>query len=145
MKSFISVHGKVEFIIKRENGTEYKTIDNLVVSGGLNICAERMLPTPSLSGPTHIAVGTDSTPPSSSQTALGNEIARASIVSYSRSANSLLLISVFGPGTAVGTLREAGLFNAAEAGTMIARVVFDGISKGYNDTLEIRWTLSFTS
>lgn len=144
MKSLITVQGKVDILVYQQDKTIHLTTDNLVVNGGLNVCAERMLPTPSLSGPTHIAVGTDSTPPSPSQTNLGNEIGRASILSYSRSANLVLFIAVFGPGAAVGTLREAGLFNAAEGGTMIARVVFDGIAKGYNDTLEIRWTLTFT-
>jgi len=40
-------------------------------------------------------------------------------------------------------IKEAGIFNAAAAGTMLARYVFPtAIDKGAGDTLQVTWTVT---
>ena len=42
----------------------------------------------------------------------------------------------------VAALREAGIFNAASSGTMLARAVYANIDKQAGDTLTITWTVT---
>jgi hypothetical protein len=41
-------------------------------------------------------------------------------------------------------ITEAGVFNAASAGTMYSRATFTAINKGAADTLQITWTYTLT-
>jgi len=51
-------------------------------------------------------------------------------------------VASWAAGDGTGALVEAGILNAASAGTLLARVVFSVINKGAADTLEITWTLT---
>lgn len=48
-------------------------------------------------------------------------------------------------GTATFSLTEAGIFNAASAGTMLCRTVFPVINKGVNDTMTVTWTVNLVA
>ena len=39
-------------------------------------------------------------------------------------------------------IKEAGIFNAATGGTMLARTTFAVINKGTDDTVSISWTIT---
>jgi hypothetical protein len=50
--------------------------------------------------------------------------------------------STFAAGTGTGALVEAGIFNAASAGTMLCKTSFDVVNKQANDTIAITWTIN---
>ena len=47
-----------------------------------------------------------------------------------------------GPGT--GAITEAGLFDAASGGDMLARTVFSVVNKGASDSITITWTITIS-
>lgn len=111
---------------------------------------------------THMAVGTNATPPADSQTALLAERApRKEIlpadVTYTEFNESVqgggtvrrvvvTLKAVFDFNEANGTdapLREAGIFTAATGGIMYNRVVFDAVTKTNAFKLTLLWEITF--
>jgi hypothetical protein len=50
--------------------------------------------------------------------------------------------STFAAGTGTGALVEAGIFNAASAGTMLCKTSFDVVNKQTADTIAITWTIN---
>jgi len=116
----------------------------------------------------HMAIGTGTVPASNSDTTLGLELsgcARSSplgiIADFSTSLPSTpftttSIVTLFGgfqgePASAgcsgTGPITEAGVFNAASAGTMFAKNTFNPSvpTLGENDFLEIEWDFTFTS
>lgn len=51
-------------------------------------------------------------------------------------------VATFGPGVGTAAITEAGIFNAASAGTMLARTAFPVINKGALDTLTLTWKVT---
>lgn len=93
----------------------------------------------------HIAVGTDNTATDATQTALQTELARkAATYSHTAGTKSFQFETTFDPGEATGALVEAGVFNAASAGTMLDRVVFGVVNKGADDTITQRFTFTMS-
>jgi hypothetical protein len=107
---------------------------------------------------THMAVGTDNTPPTDTDTALRAERApRKAITSVDYSeitegegANLVRrvrarLTAVFDFNDANGTeaLREAGIFTADSAGIMYNRVVFEPVTKTNAFKLTLLWDIVF--
>ena len=124
------------------NGNEIdrRHIPNLVVDVGRNWIAERMTSnTPALVS--HMAVGTLNTPPAGNQTTLSAELARVTATS-SRTNNSVTYNATFAAGVGTGAIVEAGLFNAASAGTMLARTTFLVVNKAAGDVVTITWTVT---
>lgn len=120
--------------------------NNLVVDSGLAYIISRMKDT-AANVMSHLAVGTSSTATADAQTTLISEIARialtsTTIVTTNVTNDSIQYVATFYPGTATGALTEAGLFNAASAGAMLARTVFPVINKGDLDTLTITWKVT---
>jgi len=77
--------------------------------------------------------------------AVGTEIARKA-ATYAHVAGTKVFSfeATFDPGEATGAITEAGVFNAAVAGTMLDRVVFAVINKGANDTLTQKFTFTMS-
>ena len=74
------------------------------------------------------------------------EIARIAIASCSVEDYSITYRSEFPPGVGTGLITEGGIFNAALAGDMIARVTapsFTSVNKEAEDTLVINHSLEF--
>jgi len=118
-------------------------VENLVVTAGLNWVAGRLNdPPPAFMN--YIAVGTDATVPTLSETILVAEIYRApvSILGGSVSGNSIIYTQTIPPGAATGALQEAGIFNNGVAGTMLSRVTYPVVNKGPSDTIAISWTIT---
>lgn len=110
---------------------------------------------------THMAVGTNSTPPADNQTALGAERAprkeiQAADVTYTefeepvagggtvrRVRASLKAVFDFNEANGTDALREAGIFNAATGGVMYNRVVFDAVTKTTAFKLTLLWDITF--
>lgn len=114
---------------------------NLIVAAGKTFLANALWaasPTPF----SHMAGGSGSAAPLSTDTALGAEHIRVALSSASTLVNVATLTAVFGPGIGSGTWEEAGLFNAAVAGTMFSRVTFGVLTKNAPDTYTLTWQIT---
>lgn len=119
---------------------------NLITTRGLVVMARLISGTGT--EVTHIATGSDSSSPSLSDTSLGSEAYRDQVTQYQRSGDGSVTMRLFiGAASANGTIiREAGLFNAASGGELIARVAFSAteeISKTSDITAQVTWTITF--
>jgi len=141
----IKVTGKLTLTLTGPDGElkEQKEIDNLVVLAGRSFIASRIKDATS-TVMSHMAVGTSSTAAASGDTTLGAEVAssRTALSSTTVSTNSVVFNCTFGAGVGTGALVEAGIFNAASAGTMLCRTTYSVINKGASDTLTIQWTVT---
>ncbi|GAB0058039.1 hypothetical protein SIID45300_02379 [Candidatus Magnetaquicoccaceae bacterium FCR-1] len=71
----------------------------------------------------HIAIGTGSTAPEPTDTALVTEVARIALSNPAGTivGDQILFEAEFPPGTYIGTVHEIGLYNEVVGGTLIAR------------------------
>ena len=80
------------------------------------------------------AVHAPPTAAAAANTALVTELARkAATFSHTAGTKVFQFEATFNAGEATGAITEAGVFNAASAGTMLDRVVFAVINKGADD------------
>lgn len=142
----IKPRGEVTLELRAADGT-LKVLEthNLVVDLGLAFIASRMKDA-TAAAMTHMGVGTSSTAAADAQTALVTQLVRVALTSTTLvtttvANDSIQYLATFPAGTATGAITEAGLFNAASAGTMLARTVFGVITKGADDTLTVTWKI----
>jgi hypothetical protein len=144
-KDFVKAEGKVTLVLTGSDGAvkETREVENLVVQVGLNYIASRMKDA-TATAMTHMEVGTSSTAASLAQTTLVAAVSasRTALTSTTVTTSSVAYACTFGAGVGTGALTEAGIFNAASAGTMLCRTVFSVINKGAADTLTITWTIA---
>lgn len=139
--------GELQIVLRDANGNikEQKTVPNLVVTVGRNAIASRLTGT-ATAVMSHMAVGTSSTAASAGQTTLVAEIGASrtalAVAGGTAAANEVTYSCTFPAGTGTGAVTEAGLFNAASAGTMLARTVFSVVNKDVADALTITWKIS---
>lgn len=138
------VTGELHIVLRDEFGNikQEQIVPNLVVTAGKVLIALR------LSGggtaPSHMGIGSGSTAPGASDTALGTELstgARPSMT-ITPSTNTVTYVGVFAPGVGTGAVTEAAIFNAAATGTMLCRTTFGVVTKAAADTLTINWTVT---
>ena len=138
--------GTLEIVLRDKDGKvkDQRTVKNLVVDTGLAYIADRMADAAE-SAMSHMAVGTGSTAAAAGDTTLGTEAGRTSLTSTTQTNEDVVYIATFSAGTGTGALTEAGLFNAASAGTMLCRTIFSTVNKGASDSLQITWTVSMAA
>ena len=119
---------------------EEKVIKNLVVDAGIAWIISRMNSSPAVMS--HMAVGTNSTAAAAANTALGAELSRVALTSSNNVGGTITFVASYPAGTGTGALTEAGIFNAAAAGTMLARTVFPVVNKGSGDAVSITWAIT---
>ena len=120
-----------------------RKVHNLVVTAGKNHIAGRLSSSPGQNAMSHMAIGTGSTAAAAGDTALGAETDRNATTTITDSGNVVTYVGDWAAGDGTNSaLREAGIFNAASVGTMLARVVYANIDKGASDTLKITWTVT---
>lgn len=107
-----------------------RVVKNLIVNNGKYAITDQLLDSPTIAKPSHMGIGTGTTAPAAGDTALGAEVGTRVTVSKSRSNNVLTISGTFGAGNGTGAITEAGIFNAATAGTMYSRITFAAINKG---------------
>ena len=117
---------------------------NTVVTTGKNWIASRCAG--GSSNITHAAIGNTATAVTVADTALGSELARVTVdtAGGTVSNNTITFTATFAAGTGTGIVSEAGLFNAASGGTMVARVA-DGsviMNKKATSAMKITWVLT---
>lgn len=138
--------GSLDIILKDENGNVklQTTVPNLITTAGKTLIAERLQVASPTSGiMTHMGVGSDNTPPSTSNTNLVSTLgSRVTLGTTTRNNNIITYTATFGAGVSTGSIKEAGIFNALTAGTMLCRTVFPEINKGATDTLTINWNVT---
>jgi len=143
----VKARGLVELVLTDENGNiKEQVVTNLVVDPGLSYIVSRMKDT-SQTAMSHMAVGSNTTAAADTNTALGAELGRVAldsttIVTTVVTNDSIQYVATFGPGVGTGAVTEAGIFNAASAGTMLARTVFAVVNKGSLDSLTITWKVT---
>ena len=136
-----NLKGKVEV---RLNDEVVREIDNLVVTTGKGFVAASMIKTTSNSpaAMTHMAIGSNTTNPAASDTALGTELGRVTLTSAAVSGAVVTYIATFPAGTGTGAVVEAGILNASSSGTLLCHTEFDVVNKGSADAITITWTVT---
>ena len=114
--------------------------ENLVVTAGKNWVADRMNNANTVM--THMAVGTGTTVAAAGNTALVTETDRNALTSTTVTANAVAYVATWAAGDATAALTEAGIFDAASSGDMLARTVFSVVNKGAADSMTITWTIT---
>jgi len=114
--------------------------ENLVVTAGKNWVADRMNNANTVM--THMAVGTGSTAAAAGNTALVTETDRNALTSTTVTDNAVAYVATWAAGDATAALTEAGIFDAASSGDMLARTVFSVVNKGAADSMTITWTIT---
>jgi hypothetical protein len=135
---------QIQLFDAKGNLKEEQTVNNLVVTSGLNHIADRLGNSSPPTRMSNMEVGTGTTGPSASQTTLISPIssARVTLTSQTVSTNTVEYVGDFPANTGTGAVTEAGIFNATSAGTMLCRTTFSVVNKGAADTLKITWTLT---
>ncbi|WP_426106365.1 hypothetical protein [Massilia sp. TSP1-1-2] len=134
--------GALEITLFDEHGNvkESRSINNLLVTTGLNWMAARFVGTPTAMS--HMAVGSGAVAPALGNAALGAELGRAALASQTSNNNVATYSATFAAGVGTGALTEAGIFNAGAGGTMLNRATFAVVNKGALDTMQIVWTVT---
>ena len=144
MESRLGLSGKLEMRLIR-NGETILTVDPVVTitNVGFDALCDVISNSPQPAPFNYVAIGTSSTAPSASDTALGNEVMRQSgTYSHTAGTKSFTVSATFNITTSY-TIWESGLFNASTGGTLLVRGVLDsGISVSAGDTLQVIWTIT---
>ncbi len=141
--------GHVKITIKSEETGEERIIeqDNLIVDTGANLLRD-FLKGDAVTGITHLAIGTDGTTPSATDTGLIAEAFRKAITDVAFDNRMLRLTTFIASGDWSGTVAELGLFgNGATdtlgTGTLFSRVTPTAFTKSSTESLTVEWTLNF--
>lgn len=143
----LKLKGRVALELKDAQGNIKQTqeIDNLVVDAGLDYIASRMEGVTE-SVMSHMALGSGSTAADAADTDLETQLgSREALDSTTVTDNQVVYVATFEAGDATGSVREAGIFNASTAGTMLCRTVFDVVNKAADDTLSVTWTITISA
>jgi len=132
-----SVSGFVNFW---KNG-EYMGTKNLIVDDGLVEIA-KSIAQETAAMPSYIAIGTDGTAESSTDSSLVSETARES-ATVSRTDKTVNLENTF-TNLSAG-VEEAGLFSDSSGGTMFARTTFPVVNLETSDELTVSWDITVSA
>ena len=141
------LHGRMEAQLNKPDGSIIvRAKDNLIVDVGFSFIAQSIgLASGRPNVMSYIAVGTGTTAAATGNTALVTEVLRkAATFSHTTGTKVFQFEATFNAGEATGAITEAGVLNAATAGTMLDRVVFAVINKGADDTLTQRFTFTMS-
>lgn len=142
----IRITGHVECWATMQDGRRVKVVDkkNLVVNVGLNTLRNLISGTVS-SYVTHAGIGSGTTPPTATSTALTSEIIRKAVTvdtGVGTGAVEFSWSTLSTEANSPGTIGEAALFDASVSGNMICMATFTPFDK--DNTLELDWTWTWT-
>lgn len=142
----IKAIGKLH-IQKFRNGVLIQAVEtpNMIVTVGKQFILDRLINN-TLPVMSRMAIGTGTDAPVSSDTTLQVEVARVGTAIPVRNNLTLTYTGIFnaGPTNGTGMISEAGIFNAASSGAMLARTSFTPIEKTDEDTLAISWHITLS-
>ena len=124
------------------NDVVVQKTNNLVVTAGKNWVADRMNNANTVM--THMALGTGTNAAAVGDTTLQTELDRNVLTSTTVSTNTIAYGCTWAAGDATGAITEAGIFDAASSGDMLARTVFSVVNKGASDSITITWTITIS-
>ncbi|KKM64725.1 hypothetical protein LCGC14_1498470 [marine sediment metagenome] len=144
----ITGHLKFTYRNAKTDKTRVSEYDNIIVDTCFNMLAKRLSGIQNDCNITFGAVGDDNTAPTSTDTILTNETARAAVTSATVSANQTIVSVFYNTTVANGTIAEFGLFgeaatSAADTGTMINHALVTE-TKTATETLTIDITITIT-
>lgn len=119
---------------------------NLIVNDGLEALKDRMFnpaTVQDLFG--FVAIGTGTTPETATDVALQTESARDASTYTAGGVGVATVERTFAAGVGTGAITEAGLFDAAAAGTMFNRKTFAAVNKAAGDTLKVTCTITVSN
>lgn len=121
------------------------SIHNIVVTSGFRRLNDSMISSTGVNLD-YIGVGSSSTTPALSDTALGTQITRVQADDRFRVGNTSCVISAFfSSSTGNGSWNESGTFNAASGGDMFSHALFSSTwTKTSSDVAVVEWTYSFS-
>lgn len=148
---FIKMRGSIEMVLRGPSGQEIGRQDfhNLLVTAGrawvlgqinsVNINTNLTI--------SAMAIGSSTVAPTTGDTALGGEVTRKTIATFSTSGltnnpPSWQAQVSFATNEGNTTLAEVGLFNSSTVGTMLAHATFASFVKATSNTLNISYTIS---
>ena len=134
----LRLKGKLSIALNDEVVQE---VDNLVVTAGKGYVASRMKDA-SATAMSHMAIGSGTTNPAASDTALETELGRVALTSTTVSSAVVTYVATFAAGTGTGAVTEAGILNASSSGTLLCRTEFSVVNKGSSDSMTITWTVT---
>lgn len=151
INDYTKVRGNVEIIITKANGEVIKDEGhNLVVDGG------KAMITSILSGnssilPVYMALGSGSTTPAGTDTALESELSVSGLTRTSATpvqattttTNDTMKYDVTFTALGTASVSEVGIFDAASSGNMLCRRVFSPKPIESGDTIEIIYSIVF--
>ena len=137
--------GELEIVVRDSQGNikETRKAKNLVVAAGKTYLASRAVGTSS-SIMSHMAIGTGTGTPVSTDTTLGTEAGRVTLASASNSANAITYTATFPAGTGTGAITEAAVLNASSSGTMLCRTTFPVVNKAAGDSIAVTWVVTIS-
>jgi len=124
------------------NDVVVQKAENLVVTAGKNWVADRMNNANTVM--TYMALGTGTTAAAAGNTTLVTELDRNALTSTTVLNNTIAYAATWAAGDATGAITEAGIFDAASGGDMLARTVFSVVNKGSSDSITITWTITIS-
>lgn len=141
--------GIITFTIKDINGNvkDKFTIKNTITDAGLAGIASRINGADSESAFTYLALGTGTTSPTTSDTALETEItdsglARSSATATRETTNTTddtAQLEHTWTATASKAITECGMFNASSGGTMLGRQTFTAKNIASGETINVKY------
>lgn len=142
----IGLSGRLHIlIVNKETGEVLRDEwnDNKIIDAGLNLV--RDLIAGGNTPVSDIAVGTNSTAPLATDTTLITEVFRSNIARRIPTDKKITIQNFIPTGSANGnTLREAGIFNAPNAGDMLSRVTFSDIVKTSAISVTLTWAITLS-
>ena len=147
VKTGMQIKGTIEIRVERPDGSVLKVRQkNLVMyDWGLKKVASLLAGVAQGANMiTHLAMGTDNTPPAEDQSILIGETIRDACVITQQAdpeANKVEYKVVHALGAVTGTFEEAGLFDAGTGGNMFNRVIFAPFIVTSADTLTVVWVV----
>lgn len=144
MTDKLKLKGTARTILTHDDGrVEVFEQHNMIVNSGFSFVISSMINSgasrPNPMG--YIALGTSNTAASATDTTLGNETYRkAGTWSWTSGSNTFTITANWDRGAVLGTITEAGVFNAASGGTMLDRLIFSTPFTGASD---IQYTQQF--
>jgi hypothetical protein len=143
----LEMTGHVHIELRGPDGKlkDERHVKNLIVTTGRDAIIERLDSSPTTAQPSHMEIGTGGTAVAAGNTALVTALDRNALTSNTSSGGVLTSVGNWAAGDGTNAaIVEAGIFNAASAGTMYSRATFTAINKGASDTLQITWTWTVT-
>ena len=143
----LKLKGRVGIVVKDKDGKvkETREENNLVVDTGLDYIASRMKDA-TATAMSHMGLGTGTTAAVAGDTDLETLAgSREALDSTTVTDNTINFVCNFEANDVTGAITEAGLFNAASAGTMLCRVVFSAVNLAATDSISVDWTITLSA